>query len=68
VNGHGNERENVLTLPEFNQYAHCYEDFLDDPLRVPLSYVETEIGPHMNVYTEYPSGQAVYTCEDTGAR
>lgn len=26
-------RESVLTLPEFNQYAHCYEDYLDDPLR-----------------------------------
>lgn len=26
-------RESVLTLPEFNQYAHCYEDYLEDPLR-----------------------------------
>ena len=26
-------RESALPLPEFNQYAHSYEDFLDDPLR-----------------------------------
>jgi SAM-dependent methyltransferase len=26
-------RESVLTLPEFNRYAHRYEDYLDDPLR-----------------------------------
>src|SRR6185437_6171244 len=26
-------RENALALPEFDQYAHSYADYLDDPLR-----------------------------------
>jgi SAM-dependent methyltransferase len=26
-------KESALALPEFEQYAHCYADYLDDPLR-----------------------------------
>ena len=35
---------------------------------LPLSYVDTEIGPRVTVYTEYPPSQVVYTCDDTGTR
>ena len=34
---------------------------------LPFSYIDTEIGQRMTVYTEYPSGRALYTRDDTSA-